>query len=214
MKDGVSNVAVFHHSTLRVNVMKSPVFSLFLLVLLFPFSTALAENPQTAITQISHDIEQTKDPKLKSKLLVYRARQYSKANQLDMAREDYNDALELNHKGWIHLERSQFFLAIGKYEIAYEDANAAKEEVPTLTREADKVIDKAVAEVRKQYEAENPTTIIMDTKVDPYRKTRFDIMREQGVFVAKAERMRNSNMQRAASRKQTSAAACAPKAKS
>jgi len=39
---------------------------------------------------------------------------------------------------------------MGKYESAYEDAMAAKEEVPTLASEADKVIDKAVADDKKK----------------------------------------------------------------
>jgi hypothetical protein len=102
-----------------------------------------------------------------------------------------------------------------KYELAYEDANAAKDEVPTLAAEADKVIDKAVAVIRKQYEAENPETIIMNTRVDRYRKTRFDVMRERGVFTSKENMIVASNTQRTAKRKQSSAtSACAPRAKS
>ena len=44
-------------------------------------------------------------------------------------------------------------------------------------------------QILKKYEADNPITIIMDTEVDPYRKTRFDVMREQGVFAAKAQKI-------------------------
>lgn len=164
------------------------------------------------IEMISQDIKQTKDPQGKSTLHIYRGRQYAKIKKYDEALDDYSTALELDHKGWIHLERSQFLLGMEKYELAYEDAKAAKREVPTLTAEADKVIDEAVAEIRKQYEAENPDTIIMNTQADRSRKTRFDMMREQGVFSAKAARIAANSGRATAKRKQQSAkAACAPK---
>lgn len=162
------------------------------------------------IKMLDNDIKQSQSPQAKSQLHIYRARQYSKIKEFEKALEDYNDALELNHQGWIHLERSKFLLAIGKYELAYEDAEAAKDEVPTLGREADKIMNAAAEEVRKIYEAENPITIVMDTKVDPYRKTRFDLMREQGVFAVKTASTRSSSKRKKTTKKQT-AAACAPK---
>ncbi|MEA3468897.1 MAG: tetratricopeptide repeat protein [Thermodesulfobacteriota bacterium] len=159
--------------------LRSLSFSLFLVML-----TAVicqAGDPQEAIKMLDHDISQARDPQKKSTLHIYRARQYSKIKKWDKALTDYNDALELNHKGWIHLERSHFLMAMGRYDLACEDATAAKEEVPTLAPEADKIIEAAVAKIRQKYEAENPITIFMDTRVDPYRKTRFDAMKEQGV---------------------------------
>jgi len=175
------------------------------LCLLQPSIGQAANNAQNIIKMLNQDIKRTKTPQEKSDLLIYRARQYSKIKEWEKALEDYNDALELNHKGWIHLERSHFLMKVGKYELAYEDAEAAKEEVPTLTLEADKIMDAAVAEVRKIYEAENPTTIVMDTRTDPYRKTRFDLMREQGVFLAKARNSRTS-AHKTAQQKQTKTA--------
>ena len=174
-----------------------------LLITLFSFSIGLAGNSQMLIEQISHDLKQTSNSQTKSTLHIYRARQYTKMMKWEMALEDYNDAMELNHKGWIHLERSHLLMLMGEHELAYEDANAAKEEAPTLSSEADKVIEKSAAEVRKKYEAENPITIIMDTEVDPYRKTRFDVMREQGVFAAKARKIHaySSNKQTASIKK-------------
>ena len=187
-----------------------------LLCLMCPFilPSMAAANPEMIIEMISADIDRTNNTKQRSTLHIYRARQLVKVKQWDKALEDYTTALELDHKGWIHLERSQLLLKRGEYEKAYEDATAAKEEVPTLAKEADKVIDKAVAVVRAQYEAENPITIIMDDPVDRGRKTRFDIMREQGVFAAKGNRIAASNARRAAKRKQQTAkakSACGPK---
>jgi len=194
-------------------ISRSFFLSLFLSVFLSTIATA--GNLQMIIELISRDIEQTRDAKKKSMLHIFRARQYTKIKKLEMALEDYNEALELDHKGWIHLERSQFLLVTGNYELAYEDANAAKEEVPTLAPAADKVIEKAVAAIRKQFESDNPITIVMDTKVDPYRKTRFDLMREQGLGLYTSRSSGSSGFGRTrASSKIKSKTACAPKGKS
>lgn len=187
-----------------------------ILLLFFSVSTGFAGNAEMIIDMISQDIKQEQDKKKKSTLHIYRARQYAKTKKYDAALDDYSIALELNHRGWIHLERSQFLLGMKKYELAYEDANAAKDEVPTLAAEADKVIDKAVAVIRAQYEADNPETIIMDSRVDHSRRTRFDVMRDQGVFANKGRRMvAAASTRRTARQKQQSAkAACGPKARS
>ena len=169
------------------------------------------------IEMISNDIQQTREKQKRSTLHIYRARQYAKIKKYDQALDDYSTALELDHKGWIHLERSQFLLAMEKYELAYEDANAAKEEVPTLAAEADVVIDKAVAVIRKRYEEANPETIVMNTRVDRYRQTRFDVMRRQGVFTAKENMVAASSARQKSKRNQrtaSSASSCAPKARS
>jgi len=184
-------------------------------ICLWVVSPGAAGNEVMIIQMISEDIKHTAKKQKKSTLHIYRARQYAKIKKWDEALDDYSTALELDHKGWIHLERSQFLLGMEKYELAYEDANAAKDEVPTLAAEADKVIEKAVAVIRKRYEEANPETIIMNTQVDRYRKTRFDVMREQGVFSAKERMIASSNNQQTAKRKQqTAKAACAPRARS
>ncbi len=188
-------------------------FSLFLVML--THTVCLGGDPKESIRMLDHDIQQTQNSKKKSTLHIYRARQYAKIKEWDQALADYNDALELNHKGWIHLERSHFLMAMGKYDLAYKDATAAKKEVPTLAPEADKVIEAAVAEIRKKYEAENPITIIMDSKIDPNRKSRFDLMREQGVgmFAANTGTSYTPNRRKSVSRTQKTAP-CKPKSKS
>lgn len=188
-------------------------FTLFLLIIMQ--TTCLANDIREIIELLNHDIKQTQNSKEKSTLHICRARQYCKIKEWDKALTDYNDALELNHKGWIHLERSHFLITMGKYESAYEDAMAAKEEVPTLASEADKVIDKAVAEIRRKYETANPITIIMDTRVDPYRKTRFDIIKEQGVGMFAANTgIRTNSGRKKSIRKIRKASSCKPKARS
>lgn len=185
-------------------ILKSSLFSL--LLILFTSSALLAGNNQAIIQQLGLEIKAAPDAVSRSTFHIYRARQYTQVKEWEKALEDYNQALELNHQGWIHLERSAFLMAMGKYELAYEDAKAAKKEVPTLAQEADKVIEKSVAEIRKKYEADNPITIIMDTAVDPNRKSRFDVMRERGVLAASARRIENFNRQQTATRKQRKAA--------
>jgi len=183
------------------------------LSLLLPSIGVTGNSAQNIIEMLNCDIEQTQTNKEKSCLLIYRARQYCKIKEWNKALEDYNNALELDHKGWIHLERSHFLMNTGKYELAYQDAEAAKDEVPTLASEADTIMAAALVEIRKEYEAENPVTILMDTQVDPSRKTRFDLMKEQGVFIAKANRSRRSTRKKSARKKQT-AASCKPTIKS
>jgi len=189
-----------------------PILSLPLLLslfLLFP-SSSTAGNTEALIQMLNQDIKQSRTAGEKGTLHIYRARQYMKINQWDKAEEDYATALELNHKGWIHLERGHFFMARKKYDQAYEEAKAAKEEVPSLTREADKIIQVAGVEIQKQYEAENPKTIVMDSMANR-RRTRFDVMKEQGVFTANARKSDKARQQRAAARKQRTVASHAPR---
>jgi len=176
---------------------------------LMPATGTASNNARNMIAMLNQDLKQCKSPKEKSTLLIYRARQYSKIKEWDKSLEDYNDALNFNHKGWIHLERGHFLIRVGRYDLAYEDAEAAKEEVPTLGEEADKIMAAAVAEIRKKYEADNPLTIVMNTKVDPYRKTRFDIMREQGAFLARVPSS-NQAIRNKYATKTTTSSACKP----
>ncbi len=169
---------------------------------LFTAPLCRAGNSEMLITMISQDIKQESDHSKKSTLHIYRARQYCKINKLKEALDDYTKALDLDHKGWIHLERSQLLMIMEEYELAYEDANAAKVEVPTLAPEAEKIIAEAVAIVRKRYEEENPETIIMNTPVDQYRRTRFDVMREQGLFAAKSGNYSSSSSKKSTKKTQ------------
>ncbi len=191
-----------------------PILFSLCLLLFSPLTVLAGNNAQNMINMLNQDIKQTQIAKEKSTLLIYRARQYSKIKAWEKALEDYNDALELNHKGWIHLERSHFLMNVGRFDLAYKDAEAAKEEVPTLTGEADKIMEAAVAEIRKKYEAENPITIVMDNKVNPYRKTRFDLMMEQGVFIAKARRSEGLRQTKQTTKKQKTACVTVKKKRS
>lgn len=159
------------------------------LIILLSATFCTASENENIIEQLTQQISQTDSPLAKSRLYTYRARQSAQAGEWEKAVEDYNQALAFNHQGWIHLERSRFLMKLQKYEMALEDAKAAAEETPTLSYEADKIIQLAQKKIKKQHELDNPPTIILDEIVDPYRKTRFDVMRERGVYAAKGQRL-------------------------
>ncbi len=171
-----------------------------------PF-TGHADNIQKIIDDLGKAINSEHNSVGRSKLHIYRARHYTRMGEWNKGLEDYSRALELNHQAWIHLERSRFLMAAGKYRLAYEDAVAAKNELKTLTPEANKIIRQAVEKIDDQNTLDRPPTIIMDSRQNPNRKSRFDLMETAGIFEAKEKRLRQSRQKRMASRPQQSPAA-------
>jgi len=55
------------------------------------------------------------------------------------------------------------------------------EDFPQFEKEAESIKRKAKQEYQKEYLEANPPTIIMNTKVDPNRVTRHDLIRRAGV---------------------------------
>jgi len=96
------------------------------------------------IKELTLSIASARSAEEKSKLHMYRARNYKNIGNTEKAEEDYIAALEFDHKGWIHLERGRFYLGIGDYSQAKKDAIAAQKETPTLKQQSDKII--AIAE--------------------------------------------------------------------
>lgn len=133
------------------------------------------------LKQLNTRIAAEEKPVKKAKLYVYRARYHVKNKQLDQAVDDYNLAIELDHKSWIHLERAKLHLALKNFDLAKEDASAAKEENPNLCMQADPLIEKASHYLQITNKLENPPTIELDREVNPYKKSRFDVARELGV---------------------------------
>lgn len=188
-------------------------FCLFI-VLSFAFPlTGHAENIQKIIDNLGKEINSEHNSLQRSKQHIYRARHYSRLGESEKALEDYTRALELNHQAWIHLERSRFLMAAGKYRLAYEDAVAAKNELKTLTPEANEIIRQAVEKIDDQNTLDNPPTIIMDSRANPNRKSRFDLMEAAGIFDAKEKRLRQSRQKRIASRPQQAPAAAPVKSR-
>ncbi len=182
-------------------------------ILLFS-SFVQAEDIQTVINELSQHISKEKDPLQKSKLHMYRARHYARQGEWDKGLEDYNLALELNHQGWVHLERSRFLMLAGKYKLAYEDAVAAKNETITLTSEANAIIQQAITKIDAQNVMDNPPTIIMDSRTNPNRMSRFDYMEKLGVFDEKEARLRQARKKSVSRHKQKSTKSSPPVRKS
>ncbi len=134
---------------------------------------------QAIIDDIEAQLEKASSPEERSRLYMFRARNYAKGGNYDKILESYDHAIRLNHRGWIHLERARFFLANKKYALAEEEATAAKEETSTLQSQADSIIRKTQRELEKIYLAEHPPEIIFDTRADTTRKSRFDYMRKR-----------------------------------
>ncbi len=164
--------------------------------------TGHADNIQQIIEDLGIEIKRENNSLQKSKLHIYRARHYTRLGEWEKGLEDYTSALELNHQAWIHLERSRFLMATGNYRLAYEDAVAAKNELKTLAPEANEIIRQAVDKIDDQNTLDNPPTIIMDSRANPNRKSRFDLMEAAGIFDAKEKKLRQSRQKRMASRPQ------------
>ncbi len=97
----------------------------------------------------------------KSRLYMYRARNYKNRGEYEKARDDYDDALSYNHQGWIHLERGRFFMARKNYEQAIREAVAAQEETPTLKKESQAIIVLASKKFKEKLNRENPQEILL-----------------------------------------------------
>lgn len=143
------------------NAMKIIPFTIILLslfVLAMP-SFGLAE--AAIIEQLTQDILQADSDADKSRLHMYRARNYKNMGSMDMAEEDYDAALAYDHKGWIHLERGKFYIGLGAYKQAKREAKAALKETPTLKGRARKIIAHAESKLKKAGRIDNPKEILL-----------------------------------------------------
>lgn len=152
------------------------------------------------------ELARATSPVEKSNLNMYKARNYAKLGEYEKALECYDKALKLNHKGWIHLERARFFFTHKEYDLAESEALTAQEETPTLKYQAAPIIKKARKKLESIYLAENPPTIIFDTKADATRKSRFDYIKPDNTNVAVSEYSKQLSKSRAEARKASSKA--------
>ncbi len=173
-------------------------------VVWFPAGVHSAVN-KTIIDTLNEQLENTTSPVERGNLFMYKARNYANAGEYNKAHENYNNAIRLNHKGWIHLERARFFLLNKKFSLAEQEATAAKDETSTLSNQADPIIRRAQQELEKIYLAEHPPEIILDTKADPTRKSRFDYMRKRDLNQSVYEYSKQLDKERTAAAKTSQA---------
>ncbi len=140
-------------------------FYSFVIILCLALPTISVANQET-IDLLTMEIAQAKTDADKSRLHMYRARNYKLIGNLDLAEKDYDTALTFDHKGWIHLERARFFLEFGNNEQARKEAIAAQKETPTLKAESQKILNIAKEKVIKEQEKLHPKEILLTKKWD------------------------------------------------
>lgn len=138
------------------------------------------EDIEKIIRLLDQQIEETANNKEKAKFSCFRARNYHKLNQEEDAEQSYLEALEYDFSGWILMEYSTYLYKMEEYERAYRAAHTVLNEFPQFSSRAEKLKKHSAQRYREEYYAEHPPTIIMDSKIDPYRVTRHDLIRKQG----------------------------------
>lgn len=156
------------------------IFSFFIFVVLFCYhSQLIAQSLNTETIQMLNDeIENATSQESRAKFLVYRARNYLNAGKVENAFADYTEALKNSNKEWIILERCPLLIRMKKYEKAVDDSKRLLDIGYDPNGESSSCHTAASKKQKEKYDRENPPTIIMNTRVNPNRKTRFDVMRE------------------------------------
>lgn len=134
---------------------------------------------ENAVASLNEQIENGCTASELSRLHLYRARQYAKLGRKSAARQDYQAALKYNYAGWIANEYGYFLYHCGEYAKAYKTAKKVLQDFPQLSGEANRLKKQAGDKFKEQYFEENPPAIVMDVQVDPDRKTRHDLIRQQ-----------------------------------
>lgn len=143
--------------------------------------SVVADEYHAIIDMLDSQIESATTNVEKAKLCCFKARNHMNNNKLDETEQGYLEALDYSYTGWILNEYSRFLYRTGEYERAYRAASKVVEDFPQFEREAEPIKRKAKEEYQKEYLEANPPTIIMNTKVDPNRVTRHDLIRKAGV---------------------------------
>lgn len=157
------------------------VCALTALIIAICSSTAIGANdPEEIISLLDNQIENAPNDTERSKYYCFRARNYTKIRDLDKAEQDYLAALDYAYSGWILNEYSYFLYRVGEYERAYRAAARVEQDFPHLKSEAGKIKKKAKSKYQEEYNAAHPPTILLDSKVDPNRVTRHDLIKNRG----------------------------------
>ncbi|MCB2218432.1 MAG: tetratricopeptide repeat protein [Desulfobulbaceae bacterium] len=142
---------------------------------------------EAAIKYLTEQIQIIDNPVAKANNYVFRARNYHQQGSLELALDDYVQALHYNHTGWIWHELGWVCLKEGRVEQAYNISVILREDFPNyLSKEVNKFQAKTVALLKKKHLEENPPLIVYDTVAQKVR-TRHDVRRElEAAAAAKA----------------------------
>lgn len=132
-----------------------------LLLCVFP---ALPQAKSTVVEELTKSIANASTEQEKSRLYMYRARNFKNEGLFDKAEQDYDAALQYDHKGWIHLERAEFYLKRGNHEQAIKEAVAAEKETPTLKSQSQRILSVAKVAAKEERQTEKPAVILLTRK--------------------------------------------------
>lgn len=175
---------------LRISLLIPVIF----LILLPLQSKASQEDSQVVIEELTKLVETANSKEELAKLYCFRARHYLKIGEKEKANEDYHKALENNYKGWILNEYGFFLYRSKEYGKAYNTAIMVLEDFPYLAKDAKKLGKMSRIKYEEKYYEENPPLIVMNTKVDPNRKTRHDYRKPQKNQVINFNKLRSSKI--------------------
>ena len=180
--------------------MKRLSLILYLFWFVLPLLAKEAFADQNMIEQLTRDIAVAQGDNEKSKLHIYRARNYKNMGEIALAEKDYDAALIYDHKGWIHLERGRFYLTIGDNEQARKEAIAAQKETPTLKSQAQVIIKHAKKKIKKQEEADNPKEIYLTKRWEVTNQRRVTSSSPKSTSVRKAYYAKNKQRAKSTAR--------------
>lgn len=156
-----------------------------ILTMLFGFShlrdaTLLSADTQTSdtIKTINHQLQAADNKKERARLYCYRARNYAESGDNEQAKNDYLAALNSSYEGWILNELGYFMYKTGQYEKAYNVAVRVLKDFPYLQKEAGRLKTQAKQKWEEEYLKNNPPTISIDSRPDPNRVSRHDLIRQ------------------------------------
>ncbi len=163
--------------------MKTVVVLVTLLVSIFSLDTAVAVAMlgvnEEIINELDKEIQSSSSPEDRAIYFVYKARNYFNSGDVDAALKNYNEAVRNNNKEWIILERCPLLLKKKLFDDAYADSRKLIDSEYDPDGRATWCYNIASKKLKEIYDKENPPTIIMNTQVDPNRKSRFDVARER-----------------------------------
>ncbi len=142
---------------------------------------AATEEIAVLIAELNNQIAAADSSQEKARLCCFRARNYLKMGDMTETEQSYLEALEYDYNGWILNEYCSFLYRIGAYGRAYRAALEIEQRFPHFRNQVKNIKKKARLKYEEAYLADHPPLIIMDTEVDPYRVTRHDLIRKQGL---------------------------------
>ena len=143
-----------------------------LLMVLSLFLTPASFADNKIIAELTESLRHAKTDKERCKLHMFRARNHNNLGNFELAEDDFDAALQYDHKGWIHLERARFYLKYGDHKQAKKEAVAAQKETPTLEYQTQAILAQVTAIEKKEKIENNPDEILLTRRWNVSYKTR------------------------------------------